>query len=273
MKDIPQYLYKYRVCKKNAFENLKAGVVWCSTLDKFNDPYEGYTTIDCLMYCKAWLNKKTKNRHTALINSVKNDEELIKVMPKILPGKLYNKEWWERKKQGIKKIFNEFRDENIKNTFICSFAHDRDNRLMWGHYAKDHTGFCIQYETKQIQEYLYEVNYNEEIYDLTDELIENMNSGEDKESNKMALRKDEIWSYEKEWRLINPPVEKEKIKEEGYPFNLKASAIFLGTKISKRSSNKLRDIAEEQNLIVNKMVMDDENYQLKYETINKHLGN
>lgn len=40
-KRIPEFLYKYRECSDRAIENLQDNLVWCGTLDNYNDPYEG----------------------------------------------------------------------------------------------------------------------------------------------------------------------------------------------------------------------------------------
>lgn len=56
---------------------------------------------------------------------------------------------------------------------------------------------------------------------------------------------------------------------KGYTYPLEPSVIYLGTKISEEDKNQLLKIAREQNLAVNQMYMDEDNYQLRYETIYK----
>ena len=55
----------------------------------------------------------------------------------------------------------------------------------------------------------------------------------------------------------------------GYIYPLEPSVIYLGTKISEEDKNQLMEIAEEQELMVNQMIMDENKYQLRYETIYK----
>ena len=84
---------------------------------------------------------------------------------------------------------------------IYSFAGDPRSILMWSHYAKDHTGVCVQFERARDFATLsgaIPVNYSPEYPEVN--WIKDF-----KESlRKVLLRKYEGWFYEREYRIIHP---------------------------------------------------------------------
>lgn len=285
-KHIPKILYKYRRCQEHSFENLRNKVVWCGTLDNYNDPYEGYTTIHFLPIYKEFLNMNTSGHYNEVLNRLNSEREVAAFAASELkmPFEQITRQISEQKK--FQEEHNKsFRDRHRQDTAICSFAEDYDNRLMWSHYTNDYKGFCIGYETEQVKKFLYKVEYKNEIFDISNDIIKIMTQPEDakfdnkkSKPNQMVIQKDSIWNYEKEWRLINPITEitiknlnfNEDIKRnKGYTYPLEPSVIYLGTKISEEDKNQLMEIAKEQEITVNQMIMDENKYQLRYETIYK----
>ena len=110
----------------------------------------------------------------------------------------------------------------IMANVVC-FSESFDNSLMWSHYADSHRGLCVEYDTKLLRDKntikkIFPVVYdslrisNCEINELSDELIE---LWDDLEKNNehdegpylrriipLLLKKNKVWEYEKEWRLI-----------------------------------------------------------------------
>lgn len=285
-KCIPKILYKYRECNKRSFDNLKNNVVWCGTLDNYNDPYEGYTAIHFLPIYKEFLNMKTFRHYDATLSQLNSEEEVAAFVASELK---MSSEQIARQISEQKKFQEDcnksFRDSHRQSTAICSLAEDYDNRLMWAHYTNDHTGFCIGYKTEQMKKFLYKVKYKNEIFDITNDIIKIMIYPENSKldikkfkPNQMVIQKDDIWKYEREWRLINPvtidDISNFKFNDDlkrtkGYTYPLEPTVIYLGTKISEENKNELMKIAQEQDLAVNQMIMDENKYQLRYETIYK----
>ena len=279
-KQIPHIVYKYRNCSKYSIENLKNNVVWCSTLDNYNDPYEGYTTVSFLQYYKAFLNIKTNNHYKTQIDLIKNDDELVDFVVKEKIGSYKNvKEACEQHKKFLQESHKKQRDNNIQNTAMCSFSEDNNNGLMWAHYSDSHKGFCISYDTDQMQNNLYKVKYKKSIFNITDELIKILQLGKKYKPNQnlpsqMCIQKDIIWKYEKEWRLIFSGIDidpefrfdKQKMEElknkKGFLYKLIPKAVYLGTKIEEHNEREILQIAREQKLNAYKMEMDDDNYIL-----------
>lgn len=77
-KHIPKILYKYRRCQDRSFDNLRNKVVWCGTLDNYNDPYEGYTTVHFLPIYKEFLNMNTSRHYNEVLNRLNSEEEVNK---------------------------------------------------------------------------------------------------------------------------------------------------------------------------------------------------
>ena len=120
---------------------------------------------------------------------------------------------------------------------------------MWSHYANQHQGFCIGYDTSEIKEnikkHLYPVFYHETFFPLIN--VEET----DKKLNLLIKYKD--WRYEREWRLISDV--------EFLP--LKPSKIYLGVKFNENYLDYFKDIAREKNCKLYRMEMNYSEYSLK----------
>lgn len=97
-------------------------------------------------------------------------------------------------------------DKNIAEIGVCCFAgHSRSARstLMWSHYAKEHTGVCLQYRTISAPSVLWRAHAVEYVNDV-------LRIGWiDKVARRDALysalhRKSDAWAYEREHRIIFP---------------------------------------------------------------------
>lgn len=78
---------------------------------------------------------------------------------------------------------------------VCCFTEDSNNELMWSHYARSHTGICLEFNfshTPALGEKLWPVKYASEmpVINSFDELPDAL------------LTKHTQWAYEREWRLL-----------------------------------------------------------------------
>lgn len=276
---IPDFLYKYRSCNENSIKNLENNVVWCTTLNNMNDPYEGYSTVSFINYYKAFLKIAIPNSNNYLngLDNIDNIDDIIDFLDtRLTQSSTEIKKTILERNEFLTNQHKNIREKIITNTSICSFAEEYNNALMWSHYADSHQGFCIEYKTEQMKKFLYKVKYRRRIYDITKELIGILNGKimnfKRKKPHQIATQKDIIWRYEKEWRLINP-IDYEKLltkelkKENGYTFKLKPNAIYLGTNISDDYKEQLLEIAKTQGLIAKKMFIIDDYYKLGAETL------
>ncbi len=166
--------------------------------------------------------------------------------------------------------FEEFSDEIEKmlNVFyeysgIACFSEDLFNFPMWGNYAGNRTGFCVEYclEDKGIEDFyfdrFYPVMYLSQKFNF-EKILEILlpkafNNEKTPESVLLLLYsllgtvKHSSWSYEKEWRYIIP----DKFKEQDFPF--KVDSIYLGDKFDEGNYDRMKEIAKKLNCELYKM--------------------
>ena len=94
--------------------------------------------------------------------------------------------------------------ERLYAYVICCFSEKRDNILMWAHYAKQHTGFCLEFNvdndfftpsTRAIK-----VEYNAIWPELN---VMRLDSCPEGELGKKVIIKANNWEYEQEWRILD----------------------------------------------------------------------
>jgi len=172
-------------------------------------------------------------------------------------------------------LLNTFKDKmlEIKDSFLVTcFTQTFKNDNLWQTYAKNYTGFCIEYDLLkvevethdnllfQISPMLYgkkkpvnfvelfriaKMEYCKEDYDKS--IVENM----DVQFNLQARTKGKTYDHEKEWRLY---LKKDAINNRKYPFPF-IKRIILGKDIKKRNKTRLINLAKKN---------DFEIYQQKY---------
>lgn len=167
--------------------------------------------------------------------------------------------------KSLKKEWNKAIDDSFG---VSCFCEDYNNILMWSHYSKKHTGFCVEYDVRNIflNEYdqlfspvVYSkkrvsvVVSNKKIRPYTDYKID----ANAVYSLDAIFTKSSIWSYEKEWRKVVGAGE-----EKDFNSKLSITKVFLGACISPENEMMLKDIASQNNIKVIKMSLDDAYYKL-----------
>jgi hypothetical protein len=189
----PRFLYKYRGPVDASVTHLRdilvEGRLWLSSPRDFNDPFDMTAHVVFTDDTPA-----LRQRFKDLIDKKGREEGL---------------NWKERKRRldqfmarpreewaaAMKRIH----EENMRSTGVFSFAGDPRHILMWSHYAKDHSGICIQFESARAPATLLEavpVRYVDDypVYDWVkdDDLLGSL------------LHKFRSWEYEREWRIVWP---------------------------------------------------------------------
>ncbi len=165
-------------------------------------------------------------------------------------------------------------DKKYRVGSICT---DYRNRLMWSHYADSHKGFCIEYDfsayCEEIRNMLIlPVVYSDTRTKLPWDIAVAKDSNDDVLKNKAAytmlislLTKDEIWSYENEWRIIRFASNDDNGENIKMPL---ISCIYIGALCSEEDKKMLIQIAKEKNISVKQMVVDRGEYILHAKEIN-----
>jgi len=160
---------------------------------EFNDPFDCDPEMDA-------------HKH---LNYIRGRKDLLKKAGDGLglsPAKRIQKKGVMLKRLEIALQNGEFGQKLVKDVGICSLSRDLLNLLMWAHYAKDHTGFvvefCIPMQAQTDEDALkrlipFEVKYEEE------KPIINPYDDERVNSDKQFLVKGHDWAYEQEERVID----------------------------------------------------------------------
>ncbi len=140
--DCPIAFYKYKDISGDGIENvedmLRNNRVWFSSPLDFNDPFDCRCVYDVqntreeiVLRKAAFLNKRNA---VSLSNALADAENEI-------PSDSRELERWQ--KQQI-----DGHSRRAANTGILCLTRVCNNFIMWTHYAKDHTGVCVQFRVR-----------------------------------------------------------------------------------------------------------------------------
>lgn len=187
---------------------------------------------------------------------------------------------------------------------IKCFSETPKDVRMWGYYAKEHTGFCIEYDIAELDSkdtvinHLFPVLYSAkrsmttDVAKMIDELKllrsdirdgnEHSYDGYLNDITALFLSKGEDWSYEKEWRIVYTLLQtyEENCKElyEGILQFDCITGIYLGYRIDNEIEENIREIVKRINEIRNrhgrtairiyKAYLKNDGYQLEFNIVN-----
>lgn len=286
---LPRYIYKYRSCNKNSFNDLFHNFVHLSYPTAFNDP------LDCSSVCTfeqamllSLLNNKSKHEDndkffSCLEKHFWPEEYKEYVKSELLKGKSYKpilvnriqemgafskwetQNYYKHFKKDIDIQVLELGNNYKKEMLLCCFAATVKNNLMWSHYTNSHSGFCIEYDislldkNEQFLHALYPIIYSKTpilsnikacfYTDQTKDMLTIMNKSSD-------------WSYEQEYRLFCPPE-----FDQDYFMPILPSRIFLGLNINNKDSEKILKFAKKYHIEVRKMKINASSFNLSHERI------
>lgn len=166
---------------------------------------------------------------------------------------------------------------------FVSFSASEKSVLMWAHYAMNYTGACLEFDSHRLQQIncLKRISY----VDPQDErpecplLYGNLMEEEEyqKRVEEFLCRKSKDWSYEREWRLIYPPMVKyigcEKDGEKfllvsGIPNGAITKLIFgCNVPVSTRLAWAKRVLMNHPNCKFGEIVPSRRNYELEVEDL------
>lgn len=236
---MPQKLYRYRTFDQYYKSNIMDGQVYLACPNTYNDPFDSAVKFDYKRCVEVLLGKNSANLFPEILSS---DPKL-----RILFENHY------------RDTFDGFK-EYVK---MACFSEKKDSILMWSHYAENHSGFCIEYDTQKnslFNELALPVIYMEERYDATECLLT--------QSKNIAFNpiiyKDISWSYENEWRLWGS---KDYFENKPNYLEMKnaISAIYIGACIKDKDKNKIEEIKQwacHNHVKIYKMVLDEATYRL-----------
>lgn len=140
----------------------------------------------------------------------------------------------------------------------CFTASGWNNALMWAHYANSYAGICIEYDFNKLKNFvgfIYPVDYLHPRPVLSIKDLGSIKDGKFKASEitdevtwqliNYFLVKDKVWSYEKEWRIIDPQDSPDTPSFIPLPY---IKSITMGTKIDPLIKNWIINICSDKDI-------------------------
>jgi hypothetical protein len=224
---LPGRLYKYCPLNMNVLRLLMHSKIYYARPDQFNDPLDCKPSISLggevgtFEFAYELINLRT-NRNTS------EDFKNMKAAAKFEKFRDPNaSEDYEYKKviaaEIVNIIHNEFKDYGV----LC-LSDTWNSVLMWSHYADQHRGICIEYNTSGYRQFgIYPISYtsnrNIEIIDIIKWKNENDQDSKLYVRDAFFFRKSAYWKDENEFRMIK------EIHGE-LDLDLPISAIYCGYK-------------------------------------------
>ena len=187
-------LFKYRRFNDHTLRIIECNELWFSSPREFNDPFDCKPQFvfsddyqERLAFAVGIVRRKHPNSPESKILRVAK-KELAKT-----PESNFQKALPDIHRAGL---------ALLENSAICCFTAVSDDILMWSHYADGHKGLCLEFEATNRTRFFgaaQRVTYKGSFPVVR---IGSLNSEEWVEA--AFLTKSSRWSYEYEWRIVEP---------------------------------------------------------------------
>lgn len=290
----PHFLYRYRPVTCNSLANLREGTEWLSGADSYNDPYDSAAVCQITELLLNQLITKFDTRYFELglsdadIEAIKAADDPIAEMYSRLPAAKGRSTEVQRQYGAIlSQVFAKNTRELESNSFdlaqravrICSFSEEPLSLLIWGHYADQHRGFCIEYPTlhpddpisQDFARALWPVYYCDDLPDTTYvfkmALSKRLNPNIATLSGvAAALVKALDWQYEKEWRIATVaglPASQLRACDGRITAMPKPTRLLLGCRISAQNRKTIETIARQRGIPVQTVCPEPRSFRLR----------
>jgi hypothetical protein len=251
---IPEILYKYRTWEDKYHKRiLTHNELFFASADSFNDPFDLSLPFQ---YNQDELTEENIMKKLLLVGREewphKSEEELLK---------------WARKryetgnfksKEKFRNVCSDLIKKRTSEISICSLTRKNNDLLMWAHYAKSHTGFCIGFNKvelyKSTQGTIAKVEYENDFpkIPLFNESFEDIKM--------LIITKSIDWKYEDEYRIIriSSPIKRFKLNDTAI------KEIVFGCMIKPKIREKIITIVQTKSSKIKlyDCVMDDREFKL-----------
>ena len=202
--ELPETLYKFRYWESKFHRQiLQKQIAYFASPATFNDPF------DCKIPIRYDINSEKQlediyfkairaTNHTATDSAIrdfsKNFVHTGPVNPKI-----------------FRKNDKEYFDDLYKRMGVLSLTSQRNDILMWGHYANSHQGFCLGLDTAELLKHE-DINFIGKVKYFADFPIIVPNGDQLYNLEMQIFSKWDKWQYEDEYRLAITVINDRKIK-------------------------------------------------------------
>jgi hypothetical protein len=196
--DKPEHLYKFRALDNGStqytFDIIRNRALWFSRPLAFNDPFDCVPVVSSAATdaeFKAYLDRLFKQQNPEMSRTSRRSaiSDILKDPKRRHDGDV------------VKKMFKDTVEKAINSAGVLSLTSRYDHVLMWSHYASSHSGLCLRFRTRETSW----IKSAQKVIYSADRPIMNVIRDEAKEMQRKAiLTKADFWSYEEEWRIIDP---------------------------------------------------------------------
>jgi hypothetical protein len=201
-------LYKYRPFSVNSLRMITEAEVFYARPSSFNDPMDcdptievdiGRASLEKLLF-KLFL--QTRDRDTA-----SRDVGYLRYLSSEHGNYLTDPDVEDYLKRLLASDIKRELDSELGNAGVLSLSATWQSALMWSHYADEHRGICIEYDTTdQEHPHLGPVNYTAPRAIKTSDLwrwkMRDDAASADKVRQIYFYSKSSEWKYEREWRDV-----------------------------------------------------------------------
>ncbi|WP_165763746.1 DUF2971 domain-containing protein [Halalkalibacter urbisdiaboli] len=242
-KNIPRNLYKYQPISDSIREDrlkaLKENKIWMTKAPYLNDPFDCQPTYYNEKELRKFIEKEGIHEKTG-----KTIDYLVEAT-------------------------NESLEMFRKNLKVSCFSETNFNMPLWGNYADNHRGICIEYDFTQLEpkddfiKKIYPVGYDEKRYNITNILKSIINN--EYKSNPyvlffLVMMKHDSWKYEKEWRIIDFDFEETSGIGSLIECPVKPTAIYFGLNCSDKDIDDISSIVNKTETKLHKLELNNNEY-------------
>ena len=191
----PDVLYKYYAFNEYTEKIFTFNEIYFSSPNEFNDPFDSKLHLNydgTLKERKRYLCKLYQKKYPKL-----SKEEILTDVEMEIIAK-------GRVEIVLKEAIEKARELLRKKLGICCFTEIKDNILMWAHYAKQHTGFCLEFDVNnnffRPSTQAIKIEYSEFRPELN---VLQLDSYPKRKLGEALLIKANNWQYEQEWRSVD----------------------------------------------------------------------
>ncbi len=157
--------------------------------------------------------------------------------------------------------------ETVATMGIYSMSATRENLLLWSHYADQHRGFCIEFDSEGPSRHVISdavgVEYQSDRPVLGRFDVDRLTRlpGDVSVADKVLLTKSADWQYEREFRVIEPGSDRYLDLDED-----SVAAFYVGARANDRTVEHIRDLISEgrRNIPLYRARLSDREYRLDF---------
>ena len=269
---LPRWLYKYRYFDTESYHirTVEGPELWFCDIDSINDPFDAklhYDFSDEPTGIQLKWAVDAFNRHRPDLGSAERGQEASELARQMAAHPEVDQQVKDQHLNRIRQRFG-----------LCSLSMVSDDLLMWAHYSKDHTGFCVGYDVQFLSKYIEDLFHSErkviafEPIRYSDAMPKvnffqsRLSNQTDSDLLELLCTKSNHWSYEQEFRLffhdgVNVPLR--------LPFEAISKVIF-GCRIAAHDRSRVVDYltTNAPSIQLYQSAIDESVFRLNFEQIN-----